>query len=44
MASLRRGFASVMKAELETLDLRTIVGLIDRIATTPKRRADGSRI
>ena len=42
MASLRRGFAPQIKSELGSLDLRTLVGLIDKVATTRHRRKDGS--
>ena len=43
MTSLRRGFRPAIKAELDSLDLRTVVGLIDRIGTAVKVRADGTR-
>ena len=42
MSSLWRGFAPVIRSELADLDLRTVVGLVNRIATTPKRRKDGT--
>ena len=42
MANLRRGFEPVLSSEIETLGLRAIVGLIDRIATTRHKRKDGT--
>lgn len=42
MASLRRGFASEIGAEIGDLDLRTLVGLVDRIATAKLKRKDGT--
>ena len=42
MSILRKGFEPVISSEIETLGLRTIVGLIDRIATTRHKRKDGT--
>lgn len=42
MASLRRGFAPEINSEIGDLDVRTLVGLVDRIATTKRKRKDGT--
>ena len=42
MSALRRGFRSDLATEIGDLDLRKLAGLIDRIATTPRKRKDGS--
>ena len=42
MAALRQGFAPVLGNDLDTLGLRDVVGLIDRIANRKHRRKDGT--
>jgi integrase len=39
---LRRGFEQVLNMEVSALDRRIVVGLIERIATTEKRRKNGT--
>ena len=42
MSCLRRGFASVMGSEIDSLGLRDIVGLVERVATIRHKRKDGT--
>ena len=42
MVTLRKGFAPMLASEIDTLGLRDVVALIDRIATTKRRRKDGT--